>query len=387
MRKGILRKISKKFVVITNVGVALVFLLACLAYYANPVQYWYIAFLGFVFPYLLLLIIGYIVLWVLFKSKWCLLNLALLLIASQNISAVFAFHAFAKAFNPIKKNTAIRVLHWNTMCFGEDIKDRIEGSELREKMLAYIKENDADVLCFQEFYDSDLPEYNNNITYVTTQLHYPNYNYTKDYVRQKQNAEKTGYNNIGYLGTAIFTKLPVLDSGRIAFDSNDQKNKESIAFVDVLKDKDTIRIFSTHLQSIRLGRNDYGKIYEVKEGSEAGLQASKNVFAKVKNAYRYRKQQAELVALQVEASPYPVILTGDFNDVPNSYTYATIKHNMTDVYTATNFGIGRTFSAIAPTLRIDYMLASKQFEVLQAKKENKNLSDHYPIVADLEIKH
>jgi endonuclease/exonuclease/phosphatase family metal-dependent hydrolase len=381
----VFRKITKKFVVIANIILAIFFIFSCLAYYLNPVTYWYFAFLGLAFPYFLLFVLIFLGVWVCFKSKWIILNLFLLGIAYNNIKAVFAFHPFAKKFTLEKQPNAVRIMQWNTMSFGEDLLNRVDGSETRELMLNYIKENDPDILCFQEFYDSDLPRYNNNVKLFTNNLGYPNYINTKDYVRYIKHDSLQGYTAIGDLGIAIFTKLPMIDSGRIPFSNGDLKNKESICFIDVIKNTDTIRIFSTHLKSIGLAKKDYNEVYKIKDATEEGINASKSVIAKITNAYEYRKSQAELLKSKIVASPYPVLVTGDFNDVPNSYSYATIKGNMQDAFLKKGFGIGRTFNAISPTLRIDFIFADEKFKVIQAKKENKKLSDHYPIIADVEL--
>jgi endonuclease/exonuclease/phosphatase family metal-dependent hydrolase len=378
------RKITKKFVIIANIILAVFFLFSCFSFYLDPVTFWYFALMGFLFPYLLFAVLVFLVVWSFFKSKWVILNIILLIIGWQNINAVFAWNLFAKKFKAEKQTGAIRVMQWNSMCFGENLTDRVKGSEIRDKMLDYIKTNDPDIICLQEFYDSDLPQFNNNVAYLTNNLGFPNYCYSRDYVRQVKNSSNT-YNNIGFLGTAIFTNLPIADSGTIRFASIGQKNLEAICFLDVIKNEDTIRVFTTHLQSINLKKTEYDEIYQLKDANETGLKASRNVFAKVKRAYTYRKEQSELLRLQIDASPYPVIICGDFNDIPNSYTYHTIKGNLKDVFLKKGFGIGRTFSAISPTLRIDYILTDKRFRVIQAKKENKNLSDHYPILADLEL--
>ncbi|MGN6246740.1 MAG: endonuclease/exonuclease/phosphatase family protein [Ginsengibacter sp.] len=86
----------------------------------------------------------------------------------------------------------------------------------------------------------------------------------------------------------------------------------------------------------------------------------------------------------MEKSPYPVILTGDFNDVPNSNTYFTISKNMQDVFLKKGSFIGRTFRFISPTLRIDYILADKSFKVNQMRIIHVSYSDHYPVEADLQ---
>jgi endonuclease/exonuclease/phosphatase family metal-dependent hydrolase len=381
-----LRRITKKLLLLGNILLAVFFLVAILAAYVNPVKYWYIAFLGLAFPYLLFLVVVYLILWLVFRSKWTLLNIALLLVGLQSIQSVFAFHLFTKKFKQEKKENAIRVMQWNCMSFGEYVKDRVSGTEIREQMLNYIRENNADVLCLQEFFYAYDTEFNDNLKYVQDKLGYPNCFFSKDYVRYKRNTKGVA-EKIGYWGTIIFSKLKIEDSGRVVLTTPEEGNPESLIYLDVLSNKDTVRIMSAHLQSLRFGKTDYENIDNIKKGDEEALLKTKGTLAKIKKGYTNRKKQAEIVKEEIEKSRYPVIIAGDFNDVPNSYTYSTIKGNLQDAFLKKGFGIGRTFAAISPTLRIDYIFADKKFNILQLKKENKNLSDHYPIIADMEVKH
>jgi endonuclease/exonuclease/phosphatase family metal-dependent hydrolase len=81
------------------------------------------------------------------------------------------------------------------------------------------------------------------------------------------------------------------------------------------------------------------------------------------------------------------VLTGDFNDVPNSYTYFTVNgSNLQDAFLKKGFGIGRTYSYLSPTLRIDYIFTTKDFSILQFNRVVKDYSDHYMLVADMQLK-
>jgi endonuclease/exonuclease/phosphatase (EEP) superfamily protein YafD len=88
----------------------------------------------------------------------------------------------------------------------------------------------------------------------------------------------------------------------------------------------------------------------------------------------------------IKDSPYPVLFGGDLNDVPNSYTYFTVRDDLQDAFLKKGFGIGRSFSGLSPTLRIDYIFTDDKFKVLQFNRLVKNLSDHYMIVADVKLK-
>ena len=106
----------------------------------------------------------------------------------------------------------------------------------------------------------------------------------------------------------------------------------------------------------------------------------------MKLAFRLRGEQANIVKNKLAESHYPTIICGDFNDVPNSYTYHHIKQNFQDAFLEKDFGIGRTYNALASTLRIDYILCDKNFSVQQFDMVDENLSDHILLVADLKLK-
>ena len=85
----------------------------------------------------------------------------------------------------------------------------------------------------------------------------------------------------------------------------------------------------------------------------------------------------------MEKSPYPNIVCGDFNDVPNSYAYSIIGKGMKNAFVEKGNGLGRTFTGISPTLRIDNIFVDKRWGVQQFIRVQKKLSDHYPIITDI----
>jgi endonuclease/exonuclease/phosphatase family metal-dependent hydrolase len=105
----------------------------------------------------------------------------------------------------------------------------------------------------------------------------------------------------------------------------------------------------------------------------------------MRRAYRNRANQAAMMQPLLDKSPYPELLACDMNDVPTSYAYWELKGERTDAFAEKGFGVGRTFMALAPTLRIDYIMADKRFNVKQFDIIQKRYSDHFPIVADLTL--
>lgn len=105
----------------------------------------------------------------------------------------------------------------------------------------------------------------------------------------------------------------------------------------------------------------------------------------MKLAFKRRGKQTNIVTTEIAKSPYPSVICGDFNDVPNSYTYFQIKGNRQDAFLKKSFGIGRTFNSLALTLRIDYILPTKDFTVHQFGLIDEGLSDHTMLVSDLSL--
>lgn len=106
----------------------------------------------------------------------------------------------------------------------------------------------------------------------------------------------------------------------------------------------------------------------------------------MKHAFEERAIQSELVKKQINASAYPAIITGDFNDVPSSYTYQQIATGWKDAFLEKGFGVGDTYLGISPTLRIDYIFANSRWDIKAWEQIDENLSDHHMIMADLLLK-
>jgi endonuclease/exonuclease/phosphatase family metal-dependent hydrolase len=187
-----------------------------------------------------------------------------------------------------------------------------------------------------------------------------------------------------YYSSIIFSRFPIIDSGRVRYPR--PSLPEVLVYADIVANKDTFRIYTTHLQSLQLRRSDYDKISKIAAMEDSLLSNSRTIVSKIKKGFIRRSIQADVIKKVLDDSPYPRLFCGDLNDVPNSYTYFTVKNGMQDAFLKKGFGIGRTFSALSPTLRIDYIFADHQFRVQQFKRIIKEHSDHYMLVADVSLK-
>jgi len=370
------RSFTKRIFIGISILLVVVFLLACCNIWLNPQEWWWVAVLGLGFPFILLAVICCLVFWLIFKSRWAILPFVALLLGYSNIRALIGVH-FSSSFNKEKAPNSLRILSWNVSWFDNQRKSDKNQKSRRKEMLEYIASQNADVLCFQEYLESNIKddEYSNEKEFSA--MGYP-YNYwVGDYILKKGT----------YLaGTAIFSKYPIIKTFRLQY-NGERKDKafESLIAADLDLGKDTIRVFTTHLQSILLKDDDYKNIEVIRNVDDSMVAASKSILRKLKNGYKYRGGQAQMVREELDKSPYPEIICGDFNDVPNSYTYFTIKGPRQDAFLEKGSRFGRTYNKISPTLRIDYIMPNARFKVLQYTKTVLPYSDHFPIMADLQF--
>ncbi|MEN9685981.1 MAG: hypothetical protein RLZZ28_1767 [Bacteroidota bacterium] len=366
MAKNVFRRFTKSALIVINILIALLFWIACLSPYINPAHWWMNGFIGLIVPYLILVLLFFLLFWLMAKPRMAWIPLLALAAGWQQINVVFAWHAGA-GFARKKQDTAVRIIDWNVRSLNGISKNRDITKLIPNEIASSILKMHPDIICLQEFNNASGAD---NIRLFSKEFKY--HYFSRDYQR---------LNGTYQSGCIIFSKLPIIDSGKLNFPV-----AESLIYADVLKGADTIRIFTTHLQSFKFKKSDYDDIEKIRDQDEESLSASRSVMRKMKLAFSRRGIQANMVREELNKSPYPFIICGDFNDVPNSYTYFHIKGNSQDAFLKKGFAIGRTYIALAPTLRIDYILPSPEFEVKQFDMIDEDLSDHIMLVTDLILK-
>jgi endonuclease/exonuclease/phosphatase family metal-dependent hydrolase len=368
------RIFTKRLTIFVTIIIAGLFLVSCLNGYLHPSKWWFFSLLGLGFPVLLILLLASLVFWLILRSKWAVLPALALLLGLSNLRVFFGLH-FATPFKPQKPVGALRILTWNLHWFDEANKKNKEHKDYRKKMLEFIKEQNADILCFQEFLELGKSFASSN-TNAIMQLNYPYYYRVNDL---KGNGRIQA-------GVAIFSRYPIVDTQRIVYPGPEAlRAAESLIWADIQVGSKRIRMYTTHLQSVLFQKNDYRNLEIIKSADDSMVMASKSIVKKLRQGYAFRGSQADLVRSKLDSCPYPEVICGDFNDVPNSYTYFRIKGNRQDVFVKKGSGIGRSFTGVSPTLRIDYILADKAFEVLQYNRFRVPWSDHYPVMADVKL--
>ncbi|MBL0146002.1 MAG: endonuclease/exonuclease/phosphatase family protein [Chitinophagaceae bacterium] len=373
MPKSLFRRLTKKFFIITNLIIAVLFLLGCYASWFNPNTFWFLGLLTLSAFYLLLLLLCFILFWLFVKPFWCIISVLTITLAYKPVSNIFPFRISAN-FSKQKSQSAIRVMSWNVEHF--DILEHKTHPEKKEQMIGLINDYAPDIVLFQEMVGGDKNE--NAINYVPNfaqQLSMPEYHYSYN--------PKLDFDGNHHFGIIIFSKYPIINKQTVGTYPNDYNS--IFQYADIVKDTDTVRVFNLHLQSLRFSSTNLQYIEKPTVKDEKDIKETKNIVYKLKTGFLKRKIQADRINEEIAKSPYPVIVCGDFNDVPNSYAYCTVGKNLQNAFVQKGAGIGRTFNAISPTLRIDNIFADKRFTVLQYTSNKKNLVDHYPVIADLQL--
>ena len=139
------------------------------------------------------------------------------------------------------------------------------------------------------------------------------------------------------------------------------------------------RSYNVHLQSFHLNYKDYDVI-DLKNDTSLNFKSGKSIFSKMKHAYVTRGAQVRIIADHIRASPYPVFICGDFNDVPSSFAYNTLRGNLQDAFLKKSWGVGFTYDYWIPIFRIDYLMIDPRWNIDSYKVIGENLSDHYPVM-------
>lgn len=373
MAKSILRRFTKRLLVFVNIIAAVLFLAGSYGYLLNPVYFWPVGLLTLSAFYFLLLLLAFVIFWLVIKPRLAFISLAALLLAYKPVSNIIAMRLPGK-FAQAKPQNALRVMTWNVAQF--NVMDDKKNPGIKKNMVDLVNYYQPDIACFQEMVaeDSTVKDHGHMDEFLE-KLNFRNYFYSYNI--------KEDFWGYAHFGIIIFSKYPIINKQTISFYPNDYNS--IFQYIDIVKGADTIRVFNIHLQTLRFSKANLKYIDEPTVEDRNAIRESKNIIGKFKKGFLKRQLQADRIRAEIEKSPYPVIVSGDFNDVPNSYAYYTIGKGMKNAFVEKGSGLGRTFSGISPVLRIDNIFADQKMDVLQFNLIKKKLSDHFPIIADVQL--
>ncbi len=331
-----------KFVFFLNSLVAVTLLLAYILPYVEPKRFAFVSVLSLTMPFLIIVNLLFVIYWLLQVQKQLLLSLIVLLVGFQHLGSLYK----VSSSNQNEDADNIVVMNYNVRLFNvfKWIPDINAGKEISQ----FINEKKPDIISMQDYRpDKGLA--------------------LKDYYKFESLSGGKIIN-----GQAIFSKFPIIHKGTIEFPNT----FNNAIFADVVKGKDTIRVYNVHLQSFKI---DVSTDPLKKETSES-------LVKRVEKTFSLQQSQTELFLEHKSRSPYKVIVCGDFNNTAYSYVYKEIRAGMQDAFVEAGNGFGRSFDFKFFPVRIDYIMVDDHFDVNTFKTFDLKLSDHFPIMSRVKIK-
>lgn len=362
-------KLLRRFLLFLNLILILLLLGSYASAFVNPNTFWPLAFLGLAYPYLAFLNLVFIVIWLILRWQFAFLS-------GLAIITGYYFAAGTYQLNPPdgeeKQLNDFKVMSFNVRLF--DLYNWSKNKETRKEIIALIKQENPDIVTFQEYYSNN-DGYHVHTDSIREWLGLP---FAHTYYTYS-------LRNIQNWGIATFSRFPIINKNRIALENS--RNNTCIYSDIVVPGNDTFRVYNMHLQSIHLLKEDYKFMEDIQNDTAEvdEIKGSENILRKLKRAFVKRAVQCDSIAASIRQSKHPVIVCGDFNDTPVSYTYQTLSHGLKDGFKESGRGFGKTYNGLFPSMRIDYILHSEALEAHQFKVIYKKLSDHFPVVCRLSM--
>lgn len=364
---------------IVSTAVAILVLLSMLAPVIDPHSMWILSMLGLAAPLLygslLLLILYWIVRW-----RW-LYAAPMLLVALIGAGKVPRFYRL-NIMRDYSDGQAVERGSFTVMTYniGNFLPYFADGSEPQiAAEAAAIDSLSPDIICLQEFQSTPACPREMFDTLLRS----------RDY-RPLVSLRLVTHPEQGHgVGNAIYTRYRIVRSGTID-NRTELDSTDCIAmWADLTIGDDTVRVVNNHLRTTSITRDDQEYLVSgtfIEDESEAREGKLRSIASRFRINSQIRAAQADTISRFIAASPYKVIVCGDFNDGPMSYAYNRIGRRLDDAFVERGRGSQYTYRGFFNLLRIDFIFVDERFEVLEYSSPHIGASDHYPVVARLKIR-
>ena len=331
-----------KLVFFVNSTLAILLLFSYSLQYIKPSLFPYLSFVSLSVPVLIIINFLFCVFWIIKLKKQFILSFLILLIGFSDILSFFKIPQNID----IASADDISVMSYNVRLF--NLYNWIDDDDILNKITSFIDVEKPDVINIQE--------YSSAVNFSLKS--YP-------YDHSSLSDGKSSY------GLAIFSKLPIVNKGVVV-----SENSSAIAiFVDVKKDRDTIRFYNIHLKSFKLES-------ELETYEQNSSDKILNVFD---NTFNIQETQSIVISNHIMNSAYKVVLSGDFNNTAYSYVYQLLKGDLVDSFDIAGSGFGSTYNFKYFPMRIDFILIDDSFRINDFKTFDIDLSDHFPIISTFDL--
>lgn len=338
-----------------NAIIALLLLFSAYSPYLNPQATPIGACAGLFFPVFLIANLVFLLFWLVVYRRYALFPIAVLLLCWSSIRTYIPINGSGKE----APEDAIKVLSYNTRAFSE-MKPHTQ--EKPNAVLAYLQNSDADIICIQEYiFGGKLKK--KDIDHALREYPYRHY-----YDLGK------GWNGLG-----CYSRYPILSATPIDYES---KLNGSIIYHIKVKN-DTLVVINNHLESNKLAESDVETYQDMvhdpnRQKVSSGL---RKLMKKLSDATVIRARQTDKLRKELQQlEGKRIILCGDLNDTPISYTHHQLCRELEDAFVESGNGMGVSYNKNLFYFRIDHILFSRNLTVYQCKVDDTiKASDHYPI--------
>lgn len=345
-----MRKLGKYIILGVNLLAVIALLMAYLAGHLSPERWWLPSFFGLAYPVIAGVNIVFIVFWLIFNPKYLLLSLIPLL----------AGWSYLTRYIQLQEKTTdaegIRLMSYNVHHFRGNGNDSQKETSMEVKR--FLNDQKPDIICLQEVRLRQNKIF--NLAQTVEEL---------DFINHYQYARTSST-----FGSVTMSRYPILQMHEIRF--NDSRN--ITIYTDLLIDGDTVRVFNVHLHSYGIDPKDFG-IIDSGVTSEKDLEEARIMGSKLRTGFKMRVSQVQAIRALIDESPFPVIVCGDLNDTPASYSYQQLSEGLTDAFVSSGKGIGQTYINRLPSLRIDYIFHDTVFDSFNFETHDYRMSDHLPV--------
>lgn len=280
-----------------------------------------------------------------FKRSWYfLISLAAIILNFQFITYNFSV---GRIFNgkPSADSHKIKVATYNVHSFNLQ-KDYIPINDIAD----YINNENVDILCMQEYTPNLYSDEETRNAFGT---------FDHMAIRKYSMSE---------IGLVIYSKFPIIASAILNF----HNSANGAIWADIsISDIKIVRVINVHMQTTGLKNVFHLGIL----GSAMNLTDNAKI----------RAMQVQLVRNLIDTTKYPVILAGDFNDLPSTYTFRTLKGELRDGFIYGGLGTAGTYKGKFSFLRIDNIMSSKSLKCTKYYSDSKEWSDHNPVIANFSM--
>jgi len=353
-----LKKFTLQMIAGANVATIIIMIMVGLSDRLSPAVHPYLACIGLSFPFFMLVNIAFLVFWVFFHFRYIWIPI---------LGFALCFGA-VRTYLPINIGTpdppagALKILSYNVQGYRQDTTEVDGKQHIRFTVVEYVRDCNADIVCLQEANQA----WNNGDTIKAMLSVYP---YSETVMMDKGNK------------VSLLSKYPIVSSERIKYES---KNNGSAAF-RIKIGEDTVTVINNHFENSHLEMEDRAQYKEIIKGDmdrEVARGESKKLLGLLAEAAAVRSRQVDAVAEYIgKHKGESMILCGDFNDNPISYTHHRLASLLNDCFVATGNGIGISYNKIGFPVRIDNIMCSDDWQPYKCHIDSKiSTSDHYPML-------